>query len=571
MYMENYAFMDIESAKKDNLVTYSFIGKGRTVNYCYTREGDSMKNKVVFFGEADYGKTTLIGYMLSKAENLDMDRVERRVQERLGTNYDEGLLYSSLINENYLQSNTVEETNTFDLSEYPDAVEGSKIVKDTEEETILEITRISGKKVEVTDIVHTKGLINRLNTRARGVRNISLLGVSIVAVDTPGHVLFLRERETGMSLGDVGVFCLAIDKVLSDDFSEVLFRYTDLWHTYHVNRKFIYLLTMCDLCNYREEDYITACNKIRQFCKFVNVEHNEEAFGTSFVYTTQEEDAAAIIPVAVEFKERNGVNILELSEKTPWYHGPTLIEAIRARIDELHIEMSMLIPQNMLVSVDKEIGKTRTNVGKVWRVAVRNGSIEVNDKIKLCGVSIEGIQGIYDVEAEVKSIHAEYHPSEGIREVKLANKDELVSINLRNCYVNGRRIDKGDIKVNKETVIYSASEQTVKMNQFYIRLPQIDTAIELLQVGQDIVLLWFGKRLTAKIIGFPEEIDGIIVRLMEGVSLSIPENFKFQNLNELKETRLSLQRRGESAYQQGHNNFHYLYGEFVFSQSKYVE
>lgn len=530
-----------------------------------------MKNKVVFFGEADYGKTTLIGYMLSKAENINMDRVERRIKEKLGSNYDEGLLYSSLINEDYLQSNTVSETNTFDLSEYPDAEEGTKVIKDTEEESIIEITRIAGKKVEVTNIVHTKGLINRLNTRARGVRNISIDGVSIVAVDTPGHVLFLRERETGMSLGDVGVFCLAIDKVLSDDFSEVLFRYTDLWRTYHVNRKFIYLLTMCDLCEYREEDYITACNKIRQFCKFVDVEHSDEAFGISFVYTTREEDAAAIIPVAVEFKERNGVNILELSDKTPWYHGVTLIEAIRTRIAELRSEMSTLIPQNTLVSIDKEIGKTRTNVGKVWRVVVRNGNIELNDKIKLCGVSVGGIQGTYDVVADVKSIHAEYHPSEGIREVQIANKDELVSINIKNCYVNGRRVDKGDIQVNKETVIYSANEKTKKLNELYIRLPNIDFELELLEVGQDLVLLWFGKRLTAKIIGFPDDLDGIIVRLIDGVSLTIPEDFNFQNLGELKETRLSLQRRGENAYQQGHNNFHYLYGEFVFSQSRYVE
>lgn len=533
--------------------------------------GIRVKNKVVFFGEADYGKTTLIGYMLSKAENLDMDRVERRLKEKLGNNYDEGLLYSSLINEDYLQSNTAAETNVFDLSEFPDAEEGTKVLKDNDEESVIEITRIAGKKVEVTSIVHTKGLINRLNTRARGVRNISIEGVSIVAVDTPGHVLFLKERETGMSLGDVGVFCLAIDKVLSDDFSEVLFRYTDLWRTYNVNRKFIYLLTMCDLCEYREEDYITACNKIRKLCKFVDVEHSDEAFGSSFVYTTREEDAAAIIPVAVEFKERYGANILELSEKTPWYHGPTLIEAIRSRINELSKEMSTLIPQNQLISVDKEIGKTRTNVGKVWRVVVRNGNLELNDKIKLCGVSIEGIQGTYDVVADVKSIHAEYHPSEGIREVQIANKDELVSINLKNCYVNGRRIDKGDIQVNKETVIYASSEQTRRLNELYIRLPNIDLEIELLEVGQDVVLLWFGKRLTAKIVAFPDELDGIIVRLMAGVALSIPNDFNFQNIGEIKETRLSLQRRGENAYQQGHNNFHYLYGEFVFSQSKFVE
>ena len=81
-----------------------------------------MKNKVVFFGEADYGKTTLVGYLLSKAENLDMDKVEKRVQAKLGSNYDEGLLYSSLINEDYLQSNTNSETETFDISDYPDAV-----------------------------------------------------------------------------------------------------------------------------------------------------------------------------------------------------------------------------------------------------------------------------------------------------------------------------------------------------------------------------------------------------------------------------------------------------------------
>ena len=526
-----------------------------------------MKNKVVFFGEADYGKTTVIGYLLSKAENLNMDRIERRLTEKLGSNYDEGLLYSSIINEDYLQSNTTTETNTFDISEMPEVKEGTTVIKDTAEKSIIEITRISGSKVEVTTIINTKGLINRLNTRARGVRNISIDGVNIVAVDTPGHVLFLKEREIGMSLGDVGVFCLAIDKVLSDNFSEVLFRYTDLWRTYHVNRKFIYLLTMCDLCQYSEESYKIACKKIRQLCKFVNVEHTEEAFGTSFVYTTSEEDAAAIIPVAVEFKERNGINIISLSDKTPWYHGPTLIEAIRSRVHELQIEMSSLIPQNTLVSVDKEIGKTRTNVGKVWRVVVRNGSIEVNDKIKLCRVSIEGMQGIHDVVAEVRSIHAEHHFSEGVKEIQIANKDELVSINLKNCYVNGRRVDKGDIQVDRETIIYSASEETRNISEFYIRIPNMEQALELFDVGQDIVLLWFGKRLTAKITGFPDDLDGIYIKLIDGITLAIPTDFQFQNLKELKETRLSLQKRSDNAYQQGHNNFHYLYGEFVFSRN----
>lgn len=52
-----------------------------------------MKNKVVFFGEADYGKTTVIGYILSVAENLNMDKIDMRLQEKLGKKYDEGLLF----------------------------------------------------------------------------------------------------------------------------------------------------------------------------------------------------------------------------------------------------------------------------------------------------------------------------------------------------------------------------------------------------------------------------------------------------------------------------------------------
>ncbi len=529
-----------------------------------------MKNKVVFFGEADYGKTTLIGYLLSKADNLDMDKVEKRVKEKLGKNYDEGLLYSSIINENYLQSDTKTEVNTFAISEYPNASEGTKVIKDNEEETIVEITRVTGAKVEVTTITHTKGIVRRLNSRSREARNISIDGLDIVAVDTPGHVQFIKEREIGIALGDVGVFCLAIDKVLSDDFSEVLFRYADLWRTYNVSRKFIYLLTMSDLSKYSEEAYNTACEKIRRFCKFVDYELSENVFGIPISYTVREEEAAAIIPVAVEFKERNGVNILEHSDKTPWYHGPTLIEAIKTRIGELREEINVLIPQNTLVSVDKEIGKTRTQAGKVWRVAVRNGSIEVNDKIKLCDVSIDGMQGKYDVIAEVRSIHAEYHVSEGIREVQRASKDELVTINLKNCYANGRRVDKSDIVTDKETTIYSANDETEKMNEFYIKLPNIDSEVDLMDVGQVVSLLWFGKRITSTIVKFSDDLDGIYIRLIEGVTLSIPTDHRFQNLQELKETRLILQRGGENAYQDGQYNFRYLRGEFVFSMSRLV-
>lgn len=527
-----------------------------------------MKNKVVFFGEADYGKTTLIGYTLSIAENLDMDKTERRLKEKLGINYDEGILYSSLINENYLQSNTTTESSFSNLSDNPGVLEGEKIIKNNEDESVTKTTRIIGQKVEVTTTVHKKGNLSRFNTQVRGIRNISIDGIDIVAVDTPGHVSYLSEREAGMSLGDVGVFCLAIDKVLSEDFSEASFRFANLWRTYHKNSKFICLLTMCDLKEYSEEAYNTACNKIHQYSKSVDIEEIDLPFGESMAVTKREDEITAIIPVAVEYRKRQGVNILEPSDKTPWYHGPVLIDAIRSMINEIRKEKSVLIPQNTLVYVDKEIGITRTRAGKVWRVVVQNGSIGVDDKIKFCNVSIAGMQGVYDVVAEVKSIHAEHHISEGIKEVQRANKGEIVSINIRNCYVNNRRIDKGDIKVNRETIIYSADEATEKLNEFYIRLPNIDLELKLLDIGQDVLIRWFGDRITAKIVGFPDDLDGIYVRV-SGNPLSIPTDFGFRNLSELKETQLSLQKGVDNFYKK-EGNFHYITGEFVFSRSKLI-
>jgi sulfate adenylyltransferase subunit 1 (EFTu-like GTPase family) len=65
----------------------------------------------------------------------------------------------------------------------------------------------------------------------------------------------------------------------------------------------------------------------------------ESAFGIDIEFEVSESGFAQIIPVAIEFKERNGVNIVSRSkDKTPWYDGLILIDAIRERADELAIK-----------------------------------------------------------------------------------------------------------------------------------------------------------------------------------------------------------------------------------------
>ena len=73
---------------------------------------------------------------------------------------------------------------------------------------------------------------------------------------------------------------------------------------------------------------------LKRHCRWVEVMHEEEVFGVEMSYPLSEIDAAAIIPVAVEFKtnEKEGVNLLSRSEKTAWYAGPTLVEAIRRQV-----------------------------------------------------------------------------------------------------------------------------------------------------------------------------------------------------------------------------------------------
>lgn len=251
-----------------------------------------MNPKVVFFGGPDYGKSTVIGYMYSKAHDINMDNVEKKLKKELGANYEPDYLFSSLVNPHQAES-------------------------------LRRGERANSKQHEVKNIE-----IENLGTP-----------VNITLIDTPGHDIYLSGRQLGMSMSDIGVFCLAVEKVLADDFAGIIFKYSDLYSEYHPNGKLIYLLTMfdMDIANYEEKNYHIACKKIKQQCRYVEVKHTEDVFGSDLSFFSEEIDVAAIIPVAVEFKtrEKEGINFFAHNTKTSWYEGPTLIEAIQNQVHNL--------------------------------------------------------------------------------------------------------------------------------------------------------------------------------------------------------------------------------------------
>ena len=237
-----------------------------------------MNPNVVFFGPADYGKSTIIGYMYADSIQIDMDRAERELRDRLGSEYKPDYLYSSLIN--------------------PE---------------------------------HASQRISRFSTRMNSLKRI----IDFTFIDTPGHDKHLDQREQGIALGKIGVFCLAINEVLNDKYEQAMNDFTDLWFEHYENRKLICLLTKTDLTKYSQEDYEIAREKIIRCGKRVYTTYRESAFGSCFDVDVEEDGFAAIIPVAVEFKKRQGHNIVSDSDKTPWYKGLVLIDAIRERANEL--------------------------------------------------------------------------------------------------------------------------------------------------------------------------------------------------------------------------------------------
>lgn len=252
---------------------------------------------VVFFGGADYGKSTVIGYMYANTQHgINIESIEKELKIELGSKYKPDYLYPSFVN--------------------------SRIVESIE-----------------------RG--ERGNSKMHEFRNITIDGSKITMIDTPGQEEYFSERQLGMSMSDIGIFCFAIEKVLADNFKGATFEYSELYSQFHPNGKLIYLLTMFDLpiANYEERNYRIACEKIKQHCKWVDITYVEDVFGSPLPLSLNEIDAAAIIPVAVEFntKEKEGINIFSYNKKTSWYEGPTLVEAIRKQIYDLTISQTKFV------------------------------------------------------------------------------------------------------------------------------------------------------------------------------------------------------------------------------------
>ena len=495
-----------------------------------------MFSKVVFFGNADQGKSTIIGYLYAISNKIDLNKTEKSLRKRLGTHYSKDILYASLINPEFRFSDTI----LVSEKTYPvpngKRIEDKTEVETTGDETFVKTTTVINGIVKERVTKH-KSVTHRFNTTIHRPQNIKINHgekvIEIITLDTPGHLPFVTEREAGISIGDIGVFCVSAKEVLDDKFADMLLGYQDLWFNFHKTKKIIYVLTKFDLCNFSQDDYLMACDKIKRCCRNISVPYLEIALGDTFEIWNDEPDIAAIIPVSIDFSDLTGVNIIEKSKKTLWYNGMSLIDTINDIEQRYFRRPANQYVNDLMFSVDKDFNTTKNKVGKVWRIHIWSGRINVGDKITLTSVKLEGKSKneLYDIKATIKAIHTEFDSVEEVKEVEQASSMDLVTIDLKDCTLNGRKIAKKDIITTKQSIGFGENEEITKEDTITIKLDDWEKTLEEIDVGEQVVLLWFGNRVSANVVEIPDELDKIVVKLYGDITLDIPKNRRLKEID----------------------------------------
>ena len=167
-----------------------------------------------------------------------------------------------------------------------------------------------------------------------------------VIIDAPGHKEFLKNMVTGAANAEAAL--LVIDS--AEGVQEQSRRHGYLLHLLGI-RQIAVLVNKMDLQNYSQERFNQIEKEFRGFLKSIGLE------------------AKIFIPIAA----KHGVNIATLSEKTPWWTGPTVVEALdQFKVSELPKDQPLRFPIQDVYRFDER---------RILAGRVESGSIKVGDRL----------------------------------------------------------------------------------------------------------------------------------------------------------------------------------------------
>ncbi len=168
-------------------------------------------------------------------------------------------------------------------------------------------------------------------------------------IDAPGHRDFVKNMITGASQADAAILVLGAKNGVMPQTKEHVFLIKTLGL-----KQLIIAINKMDEANYDEAAYNKAKEDIIKLLKSVG-------------YKT---DAFNYIPLSAW----NGDNVAKKSDKTPWYKGPTLLEALdKLEVPAKQIDRPLRIPIQDVYTI--------TGVGTVPVGRVESGTLKANDKL----------------------------------------------------------------------------------------------------------------------------------------------------------------------------------------------
>lgn len=424
-----------------------------------------MENSIVIFGMAHSGKTTCAGYIYNELnkdkEGYNFEEYIDKVRKKLLKEYDASRDYGYLLDKGD------------------------------------ELYRTNHKKEGTSKQLHLK--------------NVCYSDLRFTIIDTPGAQHSEKQRQRGMFYGDVGIFCIEIEKILDERlyFNRKLFSSLIstliLWSKY--KRSTIVVLTKMDICQYNQKDYIKAKSIIMQLCDALCV--------------------SAVVPIAINVKEREGHNIFGDSPFMQWYDGGTLMDIIIKEISKIKKDKER---SRLLFTVDRSYMQPVQQTGKCWRIKVLSGSIEVGQKIILTPVKVNN--KFETVSATIKNIRCDFSTEEGIEQIKSASEGDIVGIDLGEIYLGHKKLSKKEINTISTSIGLDTRQRYEMTDIFYFRTSYKN--VDKISVKRQMDLLWYGRPITFEIIEKNATDKGIVVKgMIMGRKMAIPilESGKCENSN----------------------------------------
>ncbi len=181
-----------------------------------------------------------------------------------------------------------------------------------------------------------------------------------IIADTPGHEQYTRNMVTGASTADAVIILVDVSKVkLREDGGVDLLiqtkRHSTIAHLLQIEHVVVAVNKM-DLVNYDQDVYERIVKAYREFAATLGIKH------------------VTTIPLSA----LAGDNVVDASDKMPWYQGPTLIELLEdlSVYDESHNSAFRFPVQLVARHNGHEANDFRGYMGRI-----EAGSVAVGDKL----------------------------------------------------------------------------------------------------------------------------------------------------------------------------------------------